>query len=123
MDFQRILPWILISGLIFSLLSYAANKYHGRDRNIKELSQDFLGGSIFIGLLSAIVPDIFPDISSKLNISGMNLENMTKIFGGGVGGLSITKSLASLGSTTDTISNTKSSTDDMELQVGPLPGI
>jgi hypothetical protein len=119
MDFQRILPWIFISGLVFSLLSYVANKYHGRDRNIKELSQDFLGGSIFIGLLSAIVPDIFPDICNKLNISGMNIENMTKIFGGGVGGLS----LASLGSTVGTATGVAKATDDMELQVGPLPGI
>lgn len=121
MDIQRILPWILISGFVFSLLSYVANRYHGRDRNIKELSQDFLGGSIFIGLLSAIVPDIFPDILSKLNISSMNFENMTKIFGGGVGGLSITNSLASLGNVTGTNPNTAA--DDMELQVGPLPGI
>ncbi|NBR60288.1 MAG: hypothetical protein EBT86_01315 [Actinobacteria bacterium] len=112
MDFQRILPWVFISGLFFSILSYAANRYHGRERNIKELAQDFLGGSIFIGLLSAVVPDIFPDISKKLNISALNLGSATKVLGDG---LSAAKSIASIGGA--------SKMDDLELQVGPLPGI
>ena len=113
MNFQRILPWILISGLIFSLLSYVANRYHGKERNVRELAQDFIGGSIFVSLLSAIVPDIFPDISNNfsLKLGNFNLFDATKIIGNSISSASV-----------NTFGGGSSKADDIDLQIGPLPG-
>lgn len=106
------LPWIVISGLVFSILSYVANRYHGKERSNTQLAQDFVGGSVFLGLLSAVVPDIFPDISSYIGnpISGIKLGDATKV---------LENTLAKVSSTP--ILRGGSRADDIELQVGPLP--
>jgi hypothetical protein len=110
MNYLRILPWIFIAGIIFAVLSYSANKYHGKDRTTMQLLQDFIGGCVFIGLLSAIIPDIFPDIRGFVAVptalSSLSLGETTKMLGGAISSVA---------------GATRSVTDDIDLQVGPLP--
>jgi len=110
MNYLRTLPWIFISGIIFAVLSYFANKYHDKERTVLQLLQDFIGGCVFVGLLSAIIPDIFPDIQGFFTvpavITNLNFGETTKILGGAISSVS---------------GATRSLTDDIDLQVGPLP--
>lgn len=116
MDFLRILPWIVLSGLIFVILSYVANKYHGKDRKTRELVQDFIGGSVFIGFLSSIIPDIFPDISTILTLNTLNISNT-------VASLKTAASAATASASAAINMATAVSggiIDDLDLQIGPI---
>ena len=112
MDFSRILPWIVLSGFVFVILSYVANKYHGKDKTLKDFFQDFIGGSVFVGLLSAIIPDIFPDITSSIPIKSLNI----------MGALDTVSSIrTAAASSLSLVSNAGGGSNDIELQVGPIP--
>jgi hypothetical protein len=115
MDYTRVLPWIFLSGVVFVVLSYVANKYHGKERKTGELAQDFIGGSVFIGLLSAIVPDIFPDISTAFPIKSLDVSRALS---------SVASTAATTFTTVSTgrgFSSSGGGLDDIDLQVGPIP--
>ena len=118
MNYIRVLPWIFLSGVAFVVLSYTANRYHGKERSVMELAQDFIGGSVFIGLLSAIVPDIFPDITTTLPMKSLDLS-------GTISSVASAAAAATASFTTGAKSATGVSSggslDDIELQVGPIP--
>jgi hypothetical protein len=117
MNYIRVLPWIFLSGVAFVVLSYAANRYHGKERSVMELAQDFIGGSVFIGLLSAIVPDIFPDITTTLPMKSLDLSGtISSVASAAAAAASFTT-----GAKSATGVSSGGSLDDIELQVGPIP--
>jgi len=54
------LPWIVVGGLAFMLLSLLASKYQQKDHKPITFAQDFISGGIVIALLGVLVPDAFP---------------------------------------------------------------
>ncbi len=55
-------PWIFVGGIVFILLSFIGSKYKGKVYNKIQFLQDFISGSILIGFVGVLMPDIFPKI-------------------------------------------------------------
>lgn len=124
MDLLRTVPWILLGGVLFLVLSYIANKYHKKERKLLEFVQDFIGGVIFVSLLSAIVPDIFPDITTVLFGSvGTNFVDTISSATSAVQS-AVQKSISTSKNTISSLTSVGSTiSDDCDLQVGPIPGM
>jgi hypothetical protein len=56
-------PWIFIGGVLFIILSFLGTKYNDKEYKKIQLFQDFISGSILIGFVGVLVPDIFPVIT------------------------------------------------------------
>lgn len=54
------LPWVLVGGLVFMLLSLLASKYQEKQHKPITFAQDFISGGIVVALLGVLVPDAFP---------------------------------------------------------------
>lgn len=53
-------PWIVIGGLLFTILGFIGSKYKDKPyRSIQSL-QDFISGSILVAFTGVLVPDLFP---------------------------------------------------------------
>jgi len=85
-------PWVFVGGIAFMILSFVASKYQGKQHKTLAWAQDFVSGGIVVGLLGVLVPDAFP--AFPVDFSGLTLSSITQTVQG--------------------------SSDDMELQVGPL---
>jgi hypothetical protein len=53
-------PWIVVGGFVFVLLSFVAAKYKQKDYRSMQFLQDFISGSILIGFVGVLVPDMLP---------------------------------------------------------------
>jgi len=87
------IPWILVGGIVFMILSFVASKYQGKPHKNISFAQDFVSGGIVIALLGILVPDAFP--AFPVDISSLSAASLTSTIRGGGG-------------------------DDMMMQVGPL---
>jgi len=67
-------PWIVVGGFLFVLLSFIASKYKQNDYQNKQFLQDFISGSILIGFLGIMMPDIFPTINIPTNLSVLSKD-------------------------------------------------
>jgi len=54
------LPWIVVGGIAFMLLSLLASKYQQKEHKPITFAQDFISGGIVVSLLGVLVPDAFP---------------------------------------------------------------
>lgn len=63
-------PWILVGGIVFVILSFIGAKYKDNIYKKQQFFQDFISGSILIGIIGVLMPDIFPklDVSIPLNM-------------------------------------------------------
>lgn len=76
------------------ILNFIASKYNKKQHKTSTFIQDFLGGSIFIALLGAIIPDYFPQFPvTSSTVSSLSLPLPATILGSG---------------------------SDFELQIGPI---
>jgi len=64
-------PWIVVGGLVFVLLSFIASKYNQKEYRRIQFMQDFISGSILIGLVGVWMPDIFPTIELPAALSSV----------------------------------------------------
>lgn len=55
-------PWIIVGGFLFVLLNFVASKYKQNVYQTKQFLQDFISGSILIGFIGVLVPDVFPKV-------------------------------------------------------------
>lgn len=67
-------PWIVVGGFIFVLLSFIASKFKHNDYQTKQFLQDFISGSILIGFLGVMMPDIFPTIEIPNTLSVLSKD-------------------------------------------------
>jgi hypothetical protein len=75
---------MFIGGLVFMILNFIASKYNHKHHKTTAFFQDFLGGSIFIALLGAIIPDYFPQFPiSSSSIGQLSLPLPATVLGGG----------------------------------------
>lgn len=70
-------PWIVVGGFVFVLLSFLATKYKQNNYQTKQFMQDFISGSIVIGFIGVLMPDVFPTIElpSVLSLSAKEIES------------------------------------------------
>ena len=54
------LPWVIVGGIVFMLLSLLASKYQEKEHKAITFAQDFVSGGIVVALLGVLVPDAFP---------------------------------------------------------------
>lgn len=54
------LPWMVVGGLIFSLLGFMGTKYKDKEYKPIQSLQDFISGSILVAFTGVLVPDLFP---------------------------------------------------------------
>jgi len=64
-------PWIVVGGLVFVLLSFVASKYKQKEYCGIQFLQDFISGSILIGLVGVWMPDIFPKMEFPSGLPAM----------------------------------------------------
>lgn len=77
-------PWMLVGGFVFMILNFIASKYNKKQHKTTTFIQDFLGGSIFIALLGAIIPDYFPEFPiTSSTVSSISLPLPATVLGGG----------------------------------------
>ena len=64
-------PWIFVGGIIFAVFGYIGTKYKDKEYKQVHLLQDFISGSIVIGFMGILIPDIFPifELPSMFNYS------------------------------------------------------
>ena len=66
-------PWIVVGGFIFVLLSFIAAKYKQKEyRGIQSL-QDFISGSILIGFVGVLMPDVLPKIEIPVGFPAISV--------------------------------------------------
>lgn len=82
-------PWIVVGGLLFTILGFIGSKYKDKPYRSVQSIQDFISGSILVAFTGVLMPDLLPpmELSTSFPLS----------FGTSGGGL----------------------TDDIDLQVGP----
>ena len=86
-------PWIVVGGLLFTILGFIGSKYKDKVYQPIQSLQDFISGSILVAFTGVLMPDLFPP---------MELPSMSVWSGvGGAGGEGATGG------------------DDLALQVGP----
>jgi uncharacterized membrane protein len=56
------LPWTLVGGVIFIVLSFIGAKYKDKQYKSIQCIQDFISGSIFIAFAGILMPDMFPAV-------------------------------------------------------------
>jgi hypothetical protein len=62
-------PWIVVGGFVFVVLSFIASKYKQDAYKGKQFLQDFVSGSIVVGFIGVLMPDVFPKIELPSNFS------------------------------------------------------
>jgi len=62
-------PWIFVGGIVFTIFGYIGTKYKDKEYKQVQTLQDFISGSIVIGFMGVLIPDIFPvfDMSFQSN--------------------------------------------------------
>lgn len=53
-------PWIVVGGLLFTLLGYIGSKYKDKPYRTIQSLQDFISGSILVAFTGVVMPDFFP---------------------------------------------------------------
>ena len=86
-------PWIVVGGLLFTILGYIGSKYKDKPYRMIQSLQDFISGSILVAFTGVVMPDFFPP---------MELPALGQLVGGGT-----------------TESTGSSITEEIDLQVGP----
>ena len=66
------LPWIIIGGIVFIVLSIIGAKYKDKPYQTKQYLQDFISGAILIGFTGVLMPDLFPALPSMATVSEMD---------------------------------------------------
>ena len=61
-------PWIVIGGLLFTILGFIGSKYKDKVYRPIQSLQDFISGSILVAFTGILIPDLFPmmDLSSVM---------------------------------------------------------
>ena len=85
-------PWIVVGGLLFTILGFVGSKYKDKVYRPIQSLQDFISGSILVAFTGVLVPDLFPP---------MELPSVS--WSGGVGGEAGSGGVV----------------DEIDLQVGP----
>jgi hypothetical protein len=67
-------PWIVVGGFLFVVLSFVASKYKQNSYQLKQFMQDFISGSILIGFIGVLMPDVFPSITLPSSLSMISKE-------------------------------------------------
>jgi hypothetical protein len=70
-------PWIIVGGFVFVILSFFASKYKNNLYQSKQFMQDFISGSIMIGFIGVLMPDVFPtfELPSALSIIPHSIDS------------------------------------------------
>lgn len=133
MNYLNLGAWVFLSGLLFTLFSFFANKYHEQKRTFIQFFQDFLGGALFMSFIAVLIPDYFPDILKLLTFStdtlsplnessSTNLSNQSPKVPDNTGNETSNTSLINLLPKIGGFMNSKSAEmDDFQLQLGPIP--
>ena len=53
-------PWIIVGGLLFTILGFIGSKYKDKPYRSVQSLQDFISGSILVAFTGVLVPDLFP---------------------------------------------------------------
>jgi len=53
-------PWIVVGGLLFTILGFIGSKYKDKVYRPIQSLQDFVSGSILVAFTGILVPDLFP---------------------------------------------------------------
>lgn len=53
-------PWIVVGGLLFTLLGFIGSKYKDKPYRSVQSLQDFISGSILVAFTGVLMPDLFP---------------------------------------------------------------
>jgi hypothetical protein len=67
-------PWIFVGGICFVLLSILASKYKGTEYKKIQYFQDFISGSILIGFIGIMMPDVFPQFNIPVEFPIMSSD-------------------------------------------------
>jgi hypothetical protein len=68
-------PWIIVGGFVFVVFSFIAAKYTHKDYQIKQFLQDFISGSILIGFIGVLLPDVFPILELPINMTMLTKDS------------------------------------------------
>jgi|LauGreDrversion4_2_1035121.scaffolds.fasta_scaffold11116_2 hypothetical protein len=55
-------PWIVVGGLLFTILGFIGTKYKQKDYKPIQSIQDFISGSILVAFTGVLAPDLFPSV-------------------------------------------------------------
>jgi len=55
-------PWIVVGGLLFTILGFIGTKYKDKDYKPIQSLQDFISGSILVAFTGVLAPDLFPSV-------------------------------------------------------------
>lgn len=53
-------PWIVVGGLLFTILGFIGTKYKEKEYKPIQSLQDFISGSILVAFTGVLAPDLFP---------------------------------------------------------------
>ena len=53
-------PWIVVGGLLFTILGFIGSKYKDKPYRSVQSLQDFISGSILVAFTGVLMPDLFP---------------------------------------------------------------
>ena len=67
-------PWIVVGGFVFVILSFIASKYKNSNYKSKQFLQDFISGSIVIGFIGVLMPDVFPKVDLPSSFAVLSKE-------------------------------------------------
>ena len=84
-------PWIVVGGLLFTILGFIGSKYKEKVYRPIQSLQDFISGSILVAFTGVLMPDLFPTIDLSPVMSSLSFP----------------------------LSNGSMLTEDVDLQVGP----
>jgi hypothetical protein len=56
------LPWTLLGGIVFIVLSLIGSKLKERPYRNAQYLQDFISGAILIGFVGVAAPELFPSV-------------------------------------------------------------
>jgi hypothetical protein len=72
-------PWIVVGGLLFTILGFIGTKYKEKDYKPIQSLQDFISGSILVAFTGVLAPDLFPSMNMipelPLSLSGGSTDD------------------------------------------------
>ncbi|NDB82358.1 MAG: hypothetical protein EB127_06405 [Alphaproteobacteria bacterium] len=70
----EIFVWAILGGLFVAILSAAAVYYNNQLPSNKQLSRDFLIGSVFTGFLYPLIPESFAEIKNVVSSTANEIQ-------------------------------------------------
>jgi len=79
-------PWIVVGGLLFTILGFIGSKYKDKVYQPIQSLQDFISGSILVAFTGILMPDLFPpmELPSLAGWSGGGSSGEGSALGGDV---------------------------------------